>query len=183
MCLLSRVRVRALFLLILAFFPRGLGWYILDLSRPPTSALMHYDLLPLLADRSSFSLISFSAYFFSWTKYQHNRSQLSSAWLISVAQRSSETSSGDVPYRAMPCCAVLRALLHLNHMNMHSRLSLAQLKLSSTTQRRAVRCRAPRCCVMLRCAFFRTYSTRYHARSQVPGTGVYVCTRPFVFFI
>ena len=37
---------------------------------------------------------------------------------------------------------------------------------------------------LLRCAFFRTYSsTRYHAKYQVPGTGMYVCTHPFAFLI
>ena len=59
--------------------------------------------------------------------------------------------------------------------------SSSQLRYSSAAQRSAVRCRAVpcpalRCCAMLRCAFFRTCSTRYHAKYQVSGTSMYVCS-------
>ena len=60
-----------------------------------------------------------------------------------------------------------------------------QLSPAIAQQRSAVRCcTVPcldlRCCAVLRCAFFRTYSsTRYHA---IPGADRYVCTCVLVFF-
>ena len=51
---------------------------------------------------------------------------------------------------------------------------------SSAAQRCAVPCLALRCFAVLRCAFFRTYSsTRYHA---IQGSDQYVCTCVLVFF-
>ena len=94
-------------------------------------------LLPLLAKRPIFSLISSFTFFFtmvfSCTKYCLTRSQLSSAWLIGLDQLSSAPQRtaalaqqpSDVPCRALPCgavlcgavtvscCVVLRALLYL----------------------------------------------------------------------
>ena len=61
----------------------------------------------------------------------------------------------------------------------------AQLSQAKAQQRRAVRCRTVPClalryCAVLRCAFFRTFSsTRYHA---IPDTDRYVCTCVLVFF-
>ena len=48
---------------------------------------------------------------------------------------------------------------------------------------RALPCGAAPCCAVLRRALTRTYTTWYHAKYQVPGTGTCVCTRLFVFFI
>ena len=68
--------------------------------------------------------------------------------------------------------------------------SLPQPSYSSAAQRSAVRCRAFWCrafpCGVARCraalCLFRTNSsTRHLAKCQVPGTGMYVCTRFFVF--
>ena len=47
-----------------------------------------HRLLPLLTERSGFSLVSSFTFFFC-TKYDYSRSQLSSAWFISSAQLSS----------------------------------------------------------------------------------------------
>ena len=44
-----------------------------------------------------------------------------------------------------------------------------------------MRCRVVLCGAVLRCAVFRTYSTRYRATYQVPRTGMYLCTRVFPF--
>ena len=45
----------------------------------------------------------------------------------------------------------------------------------------AALCHWMRCWAPLSCAFFRTHnSTRYHAKYQEPGTGMYVCARIFV---
>ena len=74
----------------------------------------------------------------------------------------------------------------LNHNACPAQLSPAVY--SSAAQRSAapcsaVRCPALRCCVVLRCAFFQSYSsTRHETKYQVPGAGMYVlCTRLFAF--
>ena len=62
---------------------------------------------------------------------------------------------------------------------------LAQLKSSNIS----LPCPAVRCCVVLRCAFLRTYSsTAYDAKYQVPGTVMHIhtyvlCSCLFYFFI
>ena len=70
-----------------------------------------------------------------------------------------------------------------NHNSRPAQLSLATC--SPAAQRSAVRgavpCPALRCCAVLRCVFFRTYSsTRYETKYQVPGIFV-MCTCLFVF--
>ena len=54
---------------------------------------------------------------------------------------------------------------------------------SGAVRCRALPCGAVRCCALLRYAFFRRHSTRYHAKYQVPGTGMFVRTLLFAFFI
>ena len=110
------------------------------------------------------------------------------------------------------CCAVLtlscmpglrrRSIIHqyrgtphhvltyymVESQEMHSQLSSAQLWLTNA-QRSAAPCGAVpfpavRCCAVLRCAFFRTHSTKHHAMYQIPGTRYrYVYIRIFAFFI
>ena len=112
--------------------------------------------------------------------------------------------------RAVPCCAVLfrtcqvsfdevsssRTKVHHTRFVRTTMLNLIKRsQLSSAVaqhraaQRRVVPCDSVHCpavrrrAVLLpRCAIFRTHSTRYHAKYQVPSTGMYVCTRLFAFF-
>ena len=59
----------------------------------------------------------------------------------------------------------------------------SKLSESSAAQRSAVRCRAVLCCAVVCCVFWRTFSTRYHMKYQVPRADMYVCTRFVAFLI
>ena len=84
------------------------------------------------------------------------------------------SSSTEVHHTRYVCACTA---LSLNH-NKCSQLS------SAIAQQRAAQRRAMPCCTVLRCAFITTHRTRYHVRTQVPGTSMYVCVRVFfAFFI
>ena len=90
---------------------------------PGISGVPHgHRLRPLLAERSSFYLISSSTFFFGARSFMsHQRSQLSLAWRIIIssaplsrARRSASPAAqrravphGDVPFRVLPCGTVL----------------------------------------------------------------------------
>ena len=222
----------------MSFFPRGLGWYIPGLSRPPTRTRVSFHYL-----RNGPAFLRFVP-FFLVTRSSNipgpSRAKLgsSSAQLSSAAHRSASSAAqcravpcGAVPCRAVRCCCavlcraacfgvltlsnkpgIIRSIipgaaLHqvctyymVDSQKKHpipAQLSLAIAQQRSAAPCGAVRCRALPCdtvlCRAAQCSFSKIQSstqvscevpgTRYRCVRvySVPGTGVFVCTRVFVF--